>query len=244
MHRDEFKAASRKAEWQWFGVLIAFVVPFLFIGVELFLPVLKKTDDGPFETTVGALLVMLWGAIILGIWVFSSSRLAWRHGLNCPGCRKPLFGVSKRVLKTGKCPFCQTQVLDDAPPTFEPETPWLLSHCPPRFLPLLEKAVFAVGLVSEVTIRVGGACAILFAPLLFAALRPDAPISQPVMWLRAHTNKDQFLVVYLLIQVFILLMLTWASSSLDYLRIRDLLKEHAAAGTRDKNAQDATANRS
>jgi hypothetical protein len=37
---------------------------------------------------------------------------------------------------------------------------------------------------------------LFFGPLAFAVLRPDAPISQPVLWLRRVSGPDAFVLTY------------------------------------------------
>ena len=92
-----------------------------------------------------------------------------------------------------------------------------------------------VGAVGYVSFYMGGLFAILLGPLAYAAWRPNAPISQPVIWLKHLTGKDSFLLTYLLIQGFVAITLFCGSMLFEYLRFKKLLKKN-------KTEQDPAAN--
>ncbi|HWL52474.1 MAG TPA: hypothetical protein VNQ90_08570 [Chthoniobacteraceae bacterium] len=111
------------------------------------------------------------------------------------------------------------------------KTPWIFKFCPTRYLPLLEKLAFAIGSIGLAAFHLGGMVAIMFGPLVFAILQPDAPISQPVLWLRQYAGKDEFLLIYSFIQIPITVILFYSMQLLDYLRIRNLLALHGDSQT-------------
>jgi hypothetical protein len=56
-------------------------------------------------------------AVMAAAWSFiliRTSRLTKRFGLQCPECKKPLFGMSSVVIASGRCGHCGGRVLDDA----------------------------------------------------------------------------------------------------------------------------------
>jgi LSD1 subclass zinc finger protein len=61
---------------------------------------------------VRVIFVVCWIVLMLFVGQFVSAFLSRKQGLVCSSCRRPLETI--RIVETGKCPHCQTQVIHDA----------------------------------------------------------------------------------------------------------------------------------
>lgn len=75
-----------------------------------------------------------------------------------------------------------------------------------------------LGVAGLIVFFLAGIFGILMIPLELAAQHPDAPIAQPVRWLRHQFSKDTFMLVYISIQMGIAMILLYGITVFDYLR--------------------------
>jgi hypothetical protein len=102
-----------------------------------------------------------------------------------------------------------------------PKIPWVLRLCPDRWQ---KAAIFigvCVGAVGLFVFGIGGMMAVLLAPAYFVRHYPEAPISQPVVWLLRALPKDaaitllgllQFGIVFLLLSGINVFVYAWRKS--------------------------------
>ena len=74
------------------------------------------------------------------------------------------------------------------------------------------------GLIAQLVFFVAGLLGFLLAPLFLAAQHPGAPIAVPVRWLQEHFSHDTGIFIYVVVQLVIVGILTYAMIVYDYLR--------------------------
>ena len=56
--------------------------------------------------------LVCWMILMLSVGQFASAFIFRRHGFVCSSCKRPLETL--RIVETGKCPHCKTEVIRDA----------------------------------------------------------------------------------------------------------------------------------
>lgn len=101
-----------------------------------------------------------------------------------------------------------------------PKTPWLLKVCPEQHKKTVLRIGVWVGGIGYMVYMMGGLLALLFGPLAFARLCPDAPISRVVMWFRQlFPDTYSFLWAYLSVGFAVAWILFIGITIFDYVRL-------------------------
>jgi hypothetical protein len=95
--------------------VVVLIFVFLFWGTIFLMAWLQQNRSDSLMNiwpalNVGAFAIMV--AAFSFLWI-RTSRLITRFGLRCPECKKPVFGMSRLVIATGRCGHCGGKVLDD-----------------------------------------------------------------------------------------------------------------------------------
>jgi purine-cytosine permease-like protein len=96
--------------------------------------------------------------------------------------------------------------------------PWVLRHCPEKKRGVAVLVFTFAGLIAQLIFFVAGLLGFLLAPLFMAAQHPDAPIAVPMRWLREYFSHDSAIFIYVVVQLVIVSILTYAMIVYDYLR--------------------------
>ena len=91
------------------ALAVAVALPFVWYAIQLVHP------DLPLSARVAGPVICI-AAIAFGVWFVyvHLRRVEHRHHYWCPDCRKGFGGTEDIVLKTGRCHYCGSQVIDDA----------------------------------------------------------------------------------------------------------------------------------
>ena len=96
------------------------------------------------------------------------------------------------------------------------KTPWLLRSGSERQTKIITLIGSAIGIIGYFAYFFGGLVAIVFGPVAFAMWRPDAPISQPIIWLGRTVGPTPFIVIYFSVMTAVAFILMWGIHVHDY----------------------------
>ena len=96
------------------------------------------------------------------------------------------------------------------------KAPWLLRSGSERQRKTITLIGRALGTIGYFVCFVGGLFAIVFGPVAFAMWEPDAPISQPIIWLGRTVGPTAFMIIYFSVMVAVAFILIWGMQVHDY----------------------------
>jgi hypothetical protein len=96
--------------------------------------------------------------------------------------------------------------------------PWSVRACPERHRRKLIKLGRLIGVVGNFLWFVAGLFAIVFGPVKFAMMEPDAPFSRPIIWLGRAVGPTAFCIIYFSVMVAVAFVLMWGMKIHAYSR--------------------------
>jgi hypothetical protein len=95
---------------------------------------------------------------------------------------------------------------------------WILRITPHRCRQRVIRIGFVGGTICTAIIHLAGMIGLYLGPIAFAAWRPRAPISRPVLWLRSISDPDWFMLTYTLAVSIIIGVIFVSASFAEYVR--------------------------
>jgi vacuolar-type H+-ATPase subunit I/STV1 len=103
-------------------------------------------------------------------------------------------------------------------PTRPSKEHWILRITPQCYRERVTRIGLYFGIVCSFIWMMGAFFGLFFGPALFAIWRPEAPISQPILWLRRISGSEAFVLTYTLSMMAFIGIIHTGHTLLNYLR--------------------------
>lgn len=101
--------ADRKAQLRQVGVLMALILVFAVLGVNL----VKQAEEKLLRLDSPQLWILISFAVVVAVLAVLGLRLTGKALLRCPHCQRCLGGLPAQVVVgSGRCGFCGEQVIE------------------------------------------------------------------------------------------------------------------------------------